>query len=57
LSTKVGVARILVERKILLAAGLVTLVVVDRYAYYVLTRKQVKISKIEGIIESSPGLA
>jgi EamA domain-containing membrane protein RarD len=46
-----------VARKILVAAGLVTLVVVDRYAYYVLTRKQVKISKIEGIIESSPGLA
>lgn len=51
-----GVARILVERKILLAAGLVTLVVVNGYAYYVSTRKQVKTSEIEGIIESSPGL-
>jgi hypothetical protein len=51
------IAGVPVAREIALATGLVALVVIGGYAYYVLTRKQIETSEVEGLIESSPRTA
>ena len=51
------IAGVPVAREVALATGLVALIVVGGYAYYVLTRKQVKTSEVEAIISSPPQTA
>ena len=48
------IAGIPIAREVALAAGLVAVVVVGGYAYYVLTRKRINKSEVEEALGSPP---